>query len=151
MDNMDVSGQKALTRMSFLKHVLVGWSALIILPVLYAFIKYIIPPTLREQILEVLKVGSVADIPINSAKIVKFNKMPIVIVHTPEDQFKAFSAVCTHLGCIVEYKNDQKNFHCNCHGSVFDLNGKNIGGPAPKPLKPLRVELNEDAINILKS
>ena len=148
---MDVQIQKTSSRRNFLTSVLIGWSAMIILPVVYAIYKYVVPPKIKEQFLETLMVGRITDIPINSARIVKFNKTPIVIVHTAEDQIKAYSAICTHLGCVVQYNNEERNFHCNCHGSIFDLNGKNISGPAPKPLIPFKVELKEDDINIFKS
>jgi Rieske Fe-S protein len=72
----------------------------------------------------------------------------VILVQAGEGQIKAFSAVCTHLGCIVEYKSDEQKFRCNCHGSVFDLQGKNIGGPAPAPLKPYRVEIKADNVII---
>ena len=140
-----------INRRSFLTQFLLGWLSLLILPILYVLVRYVIPPKLKEKILEVLNVGKIADVPVNSAKIVKFNKTPIVLVHTLDDQFKAYSAVCTHLGCIVQYRDDEKSFHCNCHGSVFDLNGKNIAGPAPRPLSPYKVELKENSIYVLKS
>ncbi len=50
------------------------------------------------------------------------------------------SATCSHLGCLVNYHKDKKEFICPCHGGRYDLNGKNIGGPPPLPLTrlPLR-------------
>src|SRR5947207_2239325 len=124
------------TRAIFLTRAILAWVSITLLPFIYVIVDYIIPPRVRERILEVLNVGKITDVPVNSARIVKFNKTPIVLVHTTENQIKAYSAVCTHLGCIVQYSEDSKNFHCNCHGSVFDMNGTNIGGPAPRPLKP---------------
>src|SRR6266849_6553379 len=138
------------SRRNFLTQALLAWISIIILPFFYGIIKYIIPPKLKEKILEVLNVGKITDVPVNSAKIIKFNKTPIVLVHTAENQIKAYSAVCTHLGCIVQYSEDSRNFHCNCHGSVFDLNGTNIGGPAPRPLTPFRVELKNESIFVYK-
>ena len=144
------SGNKSHRR-NFLMRALIIWFFMLLSPVLYVIVRYVVPPKLREKILEVLNVGKISDIQVNSAKIVKFNKLPIVLVHTSENQIKAYSAVCTHLGCVVQYNESDKNFHCNCHGSVFDLTGKNIAGPAPRPLTPYRVELKEDNIFVLKS
>jgi len=56
--------------------------------------------------------------------------------------FRAFSLVCSHLGCTVEIKSD--NYACPCHGSRYDLAGQVIKGPASIPLTPLRVELTQD-------
>ena len=58
-----------------------------------------------------------------------------------EDQYRAFAATCTHLDCIVEFRSDRQLFWCNCHDGQFDLNGRNVGGPPPRPLEPLRVHL----------
>ena len=41
---------------------------------------------------------------------------------------------CTHLGCTVPWRNDENEFHCPCHGSLFNQKGEVLGGPAPRPL-----------------
>jgi cytochrome b6-f complex iron-sulfur subunit len=138
-----------LSRRNFLTEALVGWLFVTCLPALYSVVRFIIPPGIREKTLEIINAGKFSDIPFNSAKIVRFNKKAIILVRTEQEQVKAFSAVCTHLGCIVEFKPEERIFRCNCHGSQFDLTGKNIAGPAPSPLKPFRVELKDD--NILLS
>lgn len=56
----------------------------------------------------------------------------------------AMSAVCTHLGCTVKYQDAQSEFHCPCHGSVFDKDGRNIAGPAPRPLPRLEATVARD-------
>jgi cytochrome b6-f complex iron-sulfur subunit len=144
-----MSDQKHLTRRSFLGGALTAWLFVTCLPALYAAIKYVIPPNIRERVMEVINAGKFSGIPSNGAKIVKFNKKAIILVRTEGDQVKAFSAVCTHLGCIVQFVPEGRIFKCNCHGSQFDLTGKNIAGPAPTPLKPFRVELKDD--NVLVS
>ncbi len=66
---------------------------------------------------------------------------PAVLVHLESGDFAAYSAVCTHQGCTVAYKNGQ--LACPCHGSVFDpANGaKVVTGPAPRPLPEIPVEV----------
>jgi Rieske Fe-S protein len=123
----------------------------VFLPALYVVIEYIIPPKLRELLIETLKIGKTAEVVANDAKMVKFNKTPVMIVKNDEGQIKAFSAVCTHLGCIVEFRSTDRKFHCNCHGSVLDYDGKNVSGPAPRPLKPFRVEIKQDDIYVSNS
>src|SRR6267378_1442349 len=144
-----MSPESQMSRRNFLSEALTAWIFVTIVPVAYTLIRYIIPPNIRERIMDVINAGKYTDIPFNSAKILRFNKKAIILVRTEQDQVKAFSAVCTHLGCIVEFKPDRRLFKSNCHGSEFDLTGKNIAGPAPSPLKPYRVELKED--NVLVS
>lgn len=56
--------------------------------------------------------------------------------------FRALSAVCTHLGCTVARATH--GYHCPCHGSSFDNNGKVTGGPAPRPLQWFLVTVGKD-------
>ena len=51
-----------------------------------------------------------------------------------QDEFHVVSAVCTHLGCTVQWKQDRREFACPCHGSRFHDDGSNFAGPAPRPL-----------------
>lgn len=55
----------------------------------------------------------------------------------------SMSAVCTHLGCITRYRSESRVIACPCHGSMFNLEGEVIGGPAPRSLPWLDVRLNE--------
>ena len=48
---------------------------------------------------------------------------------------RAFDAVCTHLACTVEYRPAQGDIFCNCHNGVYDINGRNVSGPPPRPLE----------------
>jgi cytochrome b6-f complex iron-sulfur subunit len=54
----------------------------------------------------------------------------------------AFSAICSHLGCLVNYHRDKHEFVCPCHGGRYDLSGRNISGPPPAPLTrfPVKIE-----------
>jgi cytochrome b6-f complex iron-sulfur subunit len=82
--------------------------------------------------------GPALKYPLNSRTVI--SEPPAMLVHT-EKGFFALSLVCTHLGCIVE-KKDQ-GFACPCHGSRYDTQGNVTHGPADKPLKALRVEVTE--------
>jgi len=63
---------------------------------------------------------------------------PVLVVNTG-DGYRAFSAVCTHLGCVVKWKKGRRQFFCPCHGARFDVEGQVMGGPAPRPLAALEV------------
>jgi Rieske Fe-S protein len=141
----------SIPRRNFLSRILAAWTGIVVLPALYVVIEYVIPPKLREKLVETLKIGTMRDVVANDAKMVKFNKTPVMIVKNDEGQIKAFSAVCTHLGCIVEFRSADRKFHCNCHGSVYDYDGKNVSGPAPRPLQSFRVEIRQDTVYVSNS
>src|ERR671911_3151267 len=67
---------------------------------------------------------------------------PAVLVHLDSGDFVAYSAVCTHQGCTVAYKNGQ--LACPCHGSVFDPadGAAVIAGPAQRPLPKIPVKVS---------
>ena len=136
------------TRRSFLNQAIIGWFTITLLPVLYVVWEYLLPPKRDEDAAQQVSAGKASDLPLNSAKLIRFGRKPVMVLHTSQDQFKSFSATCTHLGCTVEYNKDDKKIHCNCHGSVFDLTGKNISGPAPAPLQPMRIILKDNDITI---
>ena len=91
-----------------------------------------------------MMLGRVADVPVDGAKIVKFGKIPVVLVRNSEGQIKAFSAVCTHLGCTPNWLDGEQKFKCPCHGSGFYKTGINFEGPAPRPLERYRLSLADD-------
>ncbi len=64
----------------------------------------------------------------------------VVIVVRHREGFRAFSAACTHLGCLVNWDSAQKMFLCPCHAAAFDENGAVVSGPPPAPLPKLQVK-----------
>jgi cytochrome b6-f complex iron-sulfur subunit len=68
----------------------------------------------------------------------------VYIVRTKEGGFYAVSAVCTHLGCVTQWKEDAKQIQCPCHGSKFEPSGKKVEGPAPRPLPHFAITLTPD-------
>jgi len=70
-----------------------------------------------------------------------FDGKPCLLIRTPEGEIKAFNAICTHLDCTVEYRPERHDIFCNCHNGVYDLNGRNVSGPPPRPLEVYKVTL----------
>lgn len=70
-----------------------------------------------------------------------FGGKPCLVIRTPDGQVKAFNAVCTHVQCTVEFRPEQEDIFCNCHNGVYDLNGRNVSGPPPRPLEQYEVAL----------
>ncbi|MFD6286794.1 Rieske (2Fe-2S) protein [Streptomyces sp. NPDC060205] len=87
-----------------------------------------------------------ADVPVGGGKILKDEK--VVVTQPEKGGFKAFSAVCTHQGCVVANVSDG-TINCTCHGSKFRIaDGSVAGGPAPKPLPARRITVEGDSISL---
>ena len=83
-------------------------------------------------------------IPVGSGKI--FDTQMVVVTQPTAGAFKAFSAVCTHMGCIVNQISDGK-IECPCHGSEYSIaSGAVLRGPAPKPLPAKQIKVSGDSI-----
>jgi Rieske Fe-S protein len=87
-----------------------------------------------------------ADLPGGSGKVVAMGSAPVVVVNG-DGGVKAFSAVCTHLGCIVEFDSTIGHIVCPCHDGHFNPgSGAVISGPPPQPLKAVSVAVEGDSI-----
>jgi Rieske Fe-S protein len=117
-----------------------------IVSVVYPILKFIIPPETGESAVMSVSVGRPADVQPNSGTIFKFGGEPGLLVRTAEGELRAFSARCTHLNCTVQYDPSAKEIICACHGGQFDLNGKNVAGPPPKPLTAYSVNVRGDEV-----
>lgn len=89
---------------------------------------------------------AVADVPVGGAVSAKTSGGDNIVVAQPEDgTIVAFSAICTHMGCVVEP--DGARLVCPCHGSVFDAaTGDNVSGPAPTPLPEVAVTVKDGQV-----
>jgi cytochrome b6-f complex iron-sulfur subunit len=67
-----------------------------------------------------------------------------VYIVRSQEGFWALSAICTHLGCITQWKTETDRIACPCHGSKFRRSGAKIEGPAPRPLPRLSLTLTAD-------
>ena len=72
----------------------------------------------------------------------------VFIRRDPGGALTAFSALCSHLGCLVNYSNIKKEFICPCHGGRYDQEGRVIAGPPPSPLTRLPVRIAGNKIQV---
>lgn len=110
---------------------------------LYPVARFLSPPDVPEATTNEVDAGP-ADDPVfgeKGFKIVRFGSEPVIVLRVAEDDYRAFTATCTHLACIVQYRLDRRLIWCYCHNGIYDLNGRNIGGPPPRPLTPLVVKI----------
>ncbi len=134
------------SRRSFV-NVLLGTSFGALLgSILYPIAKFLLPPKTVEAQPGSVVAGTVGEFKPNSGKIIKFGTKPVIVLETPGGEIRAFSAVCTHLGCTVQYREDLGHIWCACHNGHYDLNGINIAGPPPRPLPPFDVKIKDDKV-----
>lgn len=85
--------------------------------------------------------ATTTEIPVGAGMVVG----EVVLTQPVAGDFKAFSAVCTHAGCLINEVADG-TINCPCHGSKFSLDGAVVHGPAAKPLEPVAIEVQGDSI-----
>ena len=133
-----------LSRRSFVDWLLgvgvVGSAVSFVYPVL----RFVIPPPISEAIEQSVNAAKLSELAPNSSKIVKFGRRPCLLIRTPAGELRAFDGICTHLNCTVQYRKDVGQIWCACHNGYYDLTGKNIAGPPPRPLPTFAVNVNED-------
>ena len=94
-------------------------------------------------------VGTTADFPVGQGKVVPVNSQPVIVVNTPQGGLKAFSGICTHLGCVVEWDQSRQFILCPCHDGRFNAaNGAVISGPPPSPLPELAVTVETGTVYV---
>jgi Rieske Fe-S protein len=135
-----------MTRRRLLDWLLSGSIGTLLAVLLYPILRYVAPPEQSEAAANAIVAGKVKDFPPNSGKVVRFGSRPAIVVHMPGGEFRAFSAVCTHLQCTVQYRTDLELIWCACHNGRFDLAGRNVAGPPPRPLDPLEVTVRGDDV-----
>lgn len=135
----------------FLKLILVGSSFAWLASIIYPVITYLKPPKQSEVMVKSVKAGKISDFANESGTIIKFGSKPVLLIRNSNGEFKAFSATCTHLDCTVQYRNDFGLIWCACHNGKYDLNGRNVSGPPPRPLETFDVTLQGDDVLIHKS
>jgi Rieske Fe-S protein len=109
-----------------------------------------IPPSVPEASVNETAAGKVQDLKPNSGKIVKFGSRPALLVRVGESEWRAYSAICSHLNCTVQYRDTDRQIWCACHNGVYDLNGKVVSGPPPAPLEEYAVRVRGDEVVISK-
>ena len=117
---------------------------------LYPVIKYVIPPPSADLGSDTVVAARIGDLKPNSGKIFRFGNRPGLLVLTKEGEYHAMSATCTHLDCTVQYRNDTSQVWCACHNGFYDLNGRNVAGPPPRPLQEFDVHVRGDEIIVTR-
>jgi Rieske Fe-S protein len=110
----------------------------------YPLAEYLVPPVGGEPAIQTASAGPAAALKPNSAAIFKFGSKPGIVVRTADGEIRAFSAVCSHLDCTVQFKSDTSQLWCACHNGTYDLAGNVVSGPPPRGLEKFVVNLRGD-------
>jgi cytochrome b6-f complex iron-sulfur subunit len=151
VDSGHVENGDTKTRRAFLAAASVagiGYAAALAYPVY----RYLASPS--EMALSAAAVTEVTlkdaqKVPAGSVLMFKFGTAPAMLIHHADNSWVALTAVCTHLGCTVQYEPQMDRIHCACHGGVYNAyTGANVSGPPPKPLKLFKVAVNDTGVEV---
>jgi cytochrome b6-f complex iron-sulfur subunit len=137
-------------RRNFVGWILGGGFVASVVSFLYPAFKFMLPPAIPEASTNEVAAGKVQDLKPNSGKIVKFGSRPALLIRTGETEWRAFPAICTHLNCTVQFQESTHQIWCACHNGFYDLNGKVVSGPPPRPLEEYAVHVRGDEVVISK-
>jgi len=144
---MEAEPSNRLSRRSLLDAFLSGSVLAFLGALFYPVVRYLNPPEVKEVVANRVVAAKVSEVKANAGKIFRFGSKPGIVVRLPSGEWRAFSAVCTHLQCTVQYRSDLERIWCPCHNGQFDLTGKNVAGPPPGPLERYDVTVKgEDVV-----
>lgn len=112
----------------------------------YPVLRYLVPPAVPDLGGDEVVACKVGELKANSSKIFRFGSRPGLLLLTADGEYRALSATCTHLSCTVQYRKDVHQVWCACHNGFYDLNGRNVAGPPPRPLDIYQVHLRGDEV-----
>ncbi|HEX7409446.1 MAG TPA: Rieske 2Fe-2S domain-containing protein [Candidatus Binatia bacterium] len=114
----------------------------------YPVLRYLVPPAAVDMGGDTVIAAKVGDLKPNSSKIFKFGSRPGLLVMRSDGAYVAMAATCTHLSCTVQYRSDIRQVWCACHNGIYDLAGRNVSGPPPRPLEVYDVHVSGEDIAV---
>ena len=149
------------TRRSFFNWVTAGIAGLIGMGLAVPLLGYVISPALKRRERMWVDVGGVGDLPAGEPKQLDHvttiqdgylqtrSQKAVWAVKQPDGQVTVFAPKCTHLGCGYRWADEEKQFKCPCHGSVFGIDGQLLAGPAPRPLDRLPAKIENGRLLVV--
>jgi Rieske Fe-S protein len=117
----------------------------------YPVLRYLVPPAVADLGADEVIAGKAGEIKPNGSKIFRFGTRPALLIVTADGEYRALSAICTHLACTVQYRSDLRQVWCACHNGTYDLNGRNVSGPPPRPLEQFQVHVRGEEIIVSRT
>ena len=151
MSGKQAGGDGGLSRRGFLNGFLgISLSALAA-SVIYPILRFISPPRVAEATSSRVLAGKVSELTADGWKIFPFGSEPGILIQIAPGDIRAVTAVCTHLQCTVQFDKPAQRMWCACHNGFYDLTGRNVAGPPPRPLTPFTVQVEGDDIFVSRS
>ncbi len=119
--------------------------------IFYPVLRYLSTPRIPEAVSSRVLAGKVSELARDGWKIFPFGSEPGILIQVGPGEYRALSATCTHLQCTVQYDKATKRIWCACHNGFYNLTGKNIAGPPPRPLTPYTVQVVGEDIFVTRS
>ncbi len=135
-----------MKRREFLDYILGTLGAILSGFILYPIARYLVPPKVPEAATRRVVAAKKDELSPNSFKNFPFGSQPGILIRTASGEYRAFSAQCTHLGCTVQYRAQDKLIWCACHNGMYNLEGTNVAGPPPRPLERFVVHEQGDEV-----
>ena len=141
---MSEDGPKTAPRRNFLNLAVGSTAAAFAVAATYPIARYIEP--LPRNASGPIAIGKLEEFPLGTAKTVIVDDKPVLVIRAADGEFRAFSAICAHLQCIVGYSAERNQIECPCHRGIYSIDGLNIEGPPPRPLDALVVTVIEGSV-----
>lgn len=93
--------------------------------------------------------GSIQDFEEKGSLSGEFNGNSLLVMQNAKGEIEVFSLTCSHKKCTVEWKSEEKEFHCPCHEGKYDAQGFVIDGPPPGPLRKYKHEIRNGELWVL--
>jgi len=130
-----------MKRRTFLDAIIAASGAVLGAFILYPIARYLVPPKAPEAATRRVVAAKQDEVPPGGFKIFPFGGEPGILIRGKDGGYRALSAVCTHLGCTVQLRPDGQSIWCACHNGLYDLEGRNVSGPPPRPLESFVVHV----------
>ncbi|HJT22458.1 MAG TPA: ubiquinol-cytochrome c reductase iron-sulfur subunit [Nitrospira sp.] len=149
------------TRRRFFEWVTGAIAGLIGVSLAVPLVGYVIYPAFRRRTQSWVDVAAVDELSVGKPKQLDYvatvhdgyleTKMQKAVwaIRQQGGQVTVFSPMCTHLGCGYHWDGEAQQFKCPCHGSVFDVSGRVVGGPAPRPLDALPSKVDNGRLLVM--
>ena len=147
MDAEDMEAKQPTERRTFMQWLFRGFLSLWGLGTVAVGTSFLKAPEAEKRPSEGrVECGSLSSLSVGSARFVPHGTGPLIVIRASPTEALAFSAICTHLRCVLKWDDETKVIRCPCHAGAFDRHGNVLSGPPPRALHQHATEVRADEI-----